>query len=79
MSGLAVSVVIVGDGVEAGAIGPGSGATPGMDGLTSGAGLAEASAGRSSDAPASAATTVSFVCVFIVATPSRCYGMMLIE
>jgi hypothetical protein len=73
-----VSVDIVGDGVAAGAIGPGRGATPGTAGLTSGVELAAAAAGRS-NAPASTANVASFVLVFMVATPCQTYGMTLIE
>jgi hypothetical protein len=59
MSGLVSRAVIVAEGVAAGASGPGSDATPGTFGMTSGVGVAEASAGRSRVAPASEATVTA--------------------
>src|SRR5262245_13707593 len=52
MSGFALRMDMFGAGLDAGAIGPGSGATPGMAGGVNGLGSAEARAGRSR-APAS--------------------------
>jgi hypothetical protein len=56
MSGDVFRVPIVADGLAAGAIGPGSCATPGRTGAASGVGAAVATAGRSRSAPASDAT-----------------------
>src|SRR5579885_3234336 len=69
-SGFAVSVVIVGDAVEGGAMGPGRGATPVSAGGTSGVDVAAASEGRSTAPASAAAATAIFVVSFMVATPS---------
>jgi hypothetical protein len=70
MSGDVFRVPIVADGFDAGAIGPGSCATPGMTGATSGVGAAEAKAGRSRNAPASDATDAAvFMWRFMAAIP----------
>ena len=58
-SGFVVRAVIVAAGVAVRATTPGSGATPGIEGMTSGVGVPEASAGRSIAAPASAATVTA--------------------
>src|SRR5262249_12413371 len=58
-SGFVVSVVIVAAGTAAGAMGPGSAATPARPGIASGVGVPEAIAGTSIVAPAAAATVTA--------------------
>jgi hypothetical protein len=65
-----------GAGFDAGAMGPGSGATPGMAGGVKGRGSAEACAGRSRAPASSDAIRMGFLVLMVLAVLP--YGMIVI-
>src|SRR5206468_869157 len=65
MSGVVLSTPMLEAGVDGAAIGPGSGATPGIAGAGSGPGVARPGSDRSS-APASTAPAAASFCVMLV-------------